>query len=489
MNGTWHRQRAFVAAFALGTVLIVGVREAFPGLGGALFAAFACSAIIVGGALIYYQKDSAAATHAADDFYYVGLLFTLVSLIHVLIRIFVFGDTSNEDRTQQLIGNFGIALISTVVGIVARVVLLSLDSPSDATDNSAPHRPLGLEGGPPSPNDRPDDLLRLRDQMRQAIDALSHFTRVTLAQAHDTKSHTERLIHEFNERIDRLADGRLSALDSVASQWEQTAQTIQDQISSVAAKADQQLAAVVSEANDGWQQVAEHAKHASEVSQIRVEAAAELSAKILDGISTVQQALPPLAKELSLAAQSAAALTAASDDAESNIAKAAVGIRDAGTQMQSSQLAATAELSKLQDVVVSLSRALSPLGDCATTTAGSLSALRPAASETESAVRQLRQAVGEVDDLLAGTVDAITTAGKTFESSLAAMIDHLDEQLSRPADSLSNAVDALTDSIRQQQSLAEQNARKAQELLNQIAEKQAPEQTPRWLGIGPRRPQ
>lgn len=561
MNGDWHRQKAFVAAFALGTLLIVGVRESFPGLGGALFAASACAAIVVGGAVLYYMRDSAAAVRAADDFYYVGLLFTLVSLIHVLVRIFVFGDSNNQNRTQQLIGNFGIALISTVVGIVARVVLLG----SDPHARNRPARQQAMPRAPESPDpiDQPiadatqtlasrsdthHDLVRLRDQVRQAVDALSHFTRVTLAQAHGTKAHSERLIREFNDRVDELANERLSALDNVASRWEHTTRTIQDQIANMAVNADGRLAQVVSQADEAWQRLAAHAEQASDIARQRTEAAGEQLAAMLESIRAVQQALLPLAAEMTAAGQSTAALTTTADTTSSSVAHIADGIRDAATEMHSVHQAATAELSTLHEAVTSLNAAISPLAEFTKMTTQGMSTLGQAASDAEASARQIRITLEQAEDRLASAVDAVATASNTFESSLgslnglqeqvarlgesataaavgldarageiiaahntlaegakkhhdaaiaayeraaaglADLAGHHEDLLRRQGDSWSKAIDALNDSIRQQQVLAEQNVTNARQLLTQVAKEQEPDHAPRWFGIGPRRP-
>ena len=56
---------------------------------------------------------------AGDNIYYLGLLFTLVSLTIALIQIF--GNDDGLDRVTDLIAAFGIALISTILGLFLRV--------------------------------------------------------------------------------------------------------------------------------------------------------------------------------------------------------------------------------------------------------------------------------------------------------------------------------------------------------------------------------
>src|SRR5271155_2021638 len=52
-----------------------------------------------------------------DDLYYLGLTYTLVSVVHAL---YAFTGVANVDR---LVSDFSVALLTTLVGIVGRVLL------------------------------------------------------------------------------------------------------------------------------------------------------------------------------------------------------------------------------------------------------------------------------------------------------------------------------------------------------------------------------
>jgi hypothetical protein len=76
---------------------------------------------------------------AGDSFYYLGLLFTLVSLAHTL---WAFGDiqAGNADQTSNdgtglIISGFGIALGTTIVGLALRVLVQQFKPDTAATDN------------------------------------------------------------------------------------------------------------------------------------------------------------------------------------------------------------------------------------------------------------------------------------------------------------------------------------------------------------------
>src|SRR5215204_6054768 len=51
-----------------------------------------------------------------DNFYYLGFIYTLASLSAALIQL------RSEPQIEELLGNFGIALITTVVGVAGRVL-------------------------------------------------------------------------------------------------------------------------------------------------------------------------------------------------------------------------------------------------------------------------------------------------------------------------------------------------------------------------------
>ncbi len=189
--------RALLTAFGVGTVAIVCIRLLLPDVMGAICAAVAAIVVIFWlGWYSHGHRDTRELNRVGDDLYYLGLLFTLVSLIYVLVWLFILNpDEDLERRTYTLIGNFGIGLLSTVAGILGRILAQSL---ADGTP-----RPPD-EPAVPADDDTEEvgfDLMALRRELRDATDAFGHFTRITLNQAEQTKVHTERLIQDFNENM------------------------------------------------------------------------------------------------------------------------------------------------------------------------------------------------------------------------------------------------------------------------------------------------
>lgn len=77
------------------------------------------------------RENPVRADRMGDNCYYLGLVYTLASLIASLIRI------ENGAEVLELIGNFGIALVSTAAGIIARLVMIQMRSEADDIDQRA----------------------------------------------------------------------------------------------------------------------------------------------------------------------------------------------------------------------------------------------------------------------------------------------------------------------------------------------------------------
>ena len=218
------RTGSLLVAFAVGAIAIVLFRMMLPDPHwlGASCAAAATVAVIAALAVHYYgyhvPEDM---ERAGDNLYYLGFLFTLVSLIYALIHLFMLEDrdTPLDERTYVLIGNFGIALLSTIAGILGRLILhdgseerrISNEIPKTGSlptsrpgASTASPRPPSRTGPGFGERDLGPDLLvrRLRAEIRDAIDVVGHFNRMTAHQAADTKRHAKRMVGEFTRKLE-----------------------------------------------------------------------------------------------------------------------------------------------------------------------------------------------------------------------------------------------------------------------------------------------
>ena len=99
-----------------------GVKTTFAN---AWFSAIMAAGVVLALAIYYMLNDQDAPEEEGDNVYYLGLLFTLISLMFTLVELFgVDADTvRSAEKIRTLLQNFGIALSSTVVGIVGRVMV------------------------------------------------------------------------------------------------------------------------------------------------------------------------------------------------------------------------------------------------------------------------------------------------------------------------------------------------------------------------------
>lgn len=82
-------------------------------------------------AWVSQRENPVRADRLGDNCYYLGLVYTLASLIASLIAI------NHGADVNTLLGNFGVALVSTAAGIVARLIMIQLKSETDDIDKRA----------------------------------------------------------------------------------------------------------------------------------------------------------------------------------------------------------------------------------------------------------------------------------------------------------------------------------------------------------------
>ena len=312
------RIRAFLLAFGGGTVAIVVIRTILPHLGGAVLATLIAVLAIVALGLRSRRAESRA--QAGDDLYYLGLLFTLVSLIWALVQLFILdaGESDAAARTNQLVGNFGIALVSTVAGIVGRILFQGgigamSASPAAAAEAAAAEREDELR------RVHAEAAREVRDQAWQARDALSHFTRMTLTQAEETRRHTERLALEFNQHMKELAE---AGLTETSKAWQEVAATMRRDAEQLTRNIDAAVKEAAARTEVAWRDVAANAESASAGARAATaEARANVDAintevkAMLERIAAVSSLLPAFATGLEQAEASAGRLARTADDA------------------------------------------------------------------------------------------------------------------------------------------------------------------------------
>ncbi len=169
----------------------------------------------------YYYKarnDSAISYHS-DNVYYLGLLFTLVALVYSLVTLFMLDSEqiNAAERTEKLIGSFGIALISTIFGILFRVLLLQREGaeniPEDAEKQLqrrrrwlyTPGKEDRLELSGPRES-LADSSFKLRSELTQTIADVSVFRHAVIQSTNETTQESQKARTEINRQMKEAAE-------------------------------------------------------------------------------------------------------------------------------------------------------------------------------------------------------------------------------------------------------------------------------------------
>lgn len=104
----------FVLTFGFGAFILILLRES--GSGPLISIAAAATVMFIYAIYGSVKKFVMRPDILGDNLYYLGFLFTLVSLAYTLYKY-----SSNQSQIDQIIQNFGIALSTTLIGLVLRV--------------------------------------------------------------------------------------------------------------------------------------------------------------------------------------------------------------------------------------------------------------------------------------------------------------------------------------------------------------------------------
>ena len=113
-------RRSFLFTLIIGTVLILTPMQFLPFEGVLKIAASAVLMFFYYLAGIKYVRSSNTRAVFADSLYYLGFLFTFIALVGAMTAL-------NELNIQSIIGQMGPALVTTVIGMAARIYLTQFE--------------------------------------------------------------------------------------------------------------------------------------------------------------------------------------------------------------------------------------------------------------------------------------------------------------------------------------------------------------------------
>ena len=316
-------KKPLLPAFLVGAGTILGIRLIFPSLLGAVVAATAAVLVVCFLYRFYSRHKVKERDRAADDLYYLGLLLTLVSLIYALVRLFALPDAGTgpdvQGRVDTLIGNFGIALVSTVAGILFRILLqdassVESDEPHDSPQTDADNDTMQLTS---EMREAVASAMQLRRDLREAADAFAHFTRVTLSHANHVKAHTQKLLEDFNQHMTAVAE---RGLDDTGEAWRRVGESMRQDGQDLLRGIEESVSGAAERTEEAWRNLAGQIASAAVTAQGRLQASAEEIGTTLTQLATANGSLGSLTsafgdaeRHVTMLAESAAAASAALD--------------------------------------------------------------------------------------------------------------------------------------------------------------------------------
>lgn len=186
-------RRAFIVAFGLGSAVIVYAgweqRWQIYALGFAI--------VVMGGYAAWigrYTKSLFSIDQLADSLYYLGFMFTLVALVANLLPDL--GRPSQDQGAAVVMGRFGLALVTTIVGLGGRLLLIQFRREGTDEEHDA------------------------REQISAAVFQLAHELDQSVVYLRDARVKAAQAIGESSEEainaIREVATSASSALEKMA---------------------------------------------------------------------------------------------------------------------------------------------------------------------------------------------------------------------------------------------------------------------------------
>ena len=227
VSGQLRNAAALGAAFVVGAAGIVFLRIVIEDtrLSAGTAAALAI-AVVIGLGLYYVHNHIDDREQEGDNLYYLGLLFTLVSLMYALVALFLVYDIDDDltERTYELLGNFGIALSSTVAGIIARIAVQNYQIGDRQLDPAEIDRERSAEGigegigiGAAA--------RKLRRQLMTATQTFRIYNDVTERLAHNTRMKLNQTMETSSREMQTKSR---AALGDITEAYQQTAKGAQE---------------------------------------------------------------------------------------------------------------------------------------------------------------------------------------------------------------------------------------------------------------------
>jgi hypothetical protein len=194
---------ALVSVAGFAAILILKVR----GFDADLVAGGAVTLMLVYGFVAFqFRRVRLRPDRLGDNFYYLGFIYTLASLSAALLQL------RTGARMEQLLGSFGIALFTTIVGVAGRVLFVQMRGDIDEVEDEV----------------RKDLLATSADLRSQLSMALAEFeTFHTAVQQAARKAAQQSDAQDAISNISRVANAAADNIDKAFTREEEKARTLE----------------------------------------------------------------------------------------------------------------------------------------------------------------------------------------------------------------------------------------------------------------------
>ncbi len=151
--------------------------------------------LVYAGAVLIFRRLRVRLDQAGDNLYYLGFLFTLTSLAYSLYEF-----APGEGATSLIIGNFGIAIATTIVGLMLRVLFNQMRTDPIETEQLA-----RIELA--------EAARRLRTELDEAALNFNMFCRSMQQMVSDGHQETHKITQETLAKFGEAFVYQMSALD------------------------------------------------------------------------------------------------------------------------------------------------------------------------------------------------------------------------------------------------------------------------------------
>ena len=208
-------EHAFEWAFGTGVAVIFLAKliaQGHPILGGIVASALGIAI------MFWYRNDQRQVRpereqpRLGDEVYYLGLLYTLTSLCAALVSLFLLsgGEQTLEERTDEMIGSFGIALLTTMAGSVMRMSLQRQGTEGQATIIRIPQ---SADDGVTVDLER--YAYELRRQLQNSTNAFAAHANQAILQAKTIHAHMDEMMQAFHDGLEKKAKAELESLKAI----------------------------------------------------------------------------------------------------------------------------------------------------------------------------------------------------------------------------------------------------------------------------------